>query len=181
MRLHLALFLAAPLALAACVDPFAELTSKTPEAVAEQAPRPQDARPPEVSPLDQPIEVAVGEQAATADGVTNVVTAFVAHGTEPGWTVSVAGKTATYERIDARARKVTVNRLAYAKGVEYIGVLNDRPFVLNIRGTECADLSSGEKHEFTATLTVSGHDYKGCASRAEQVTAEAKDSDDSAS
>lgn len=173
MRLHLALFLAAPLALAACVDPFAELTKKSPEA-AEQAPRPQDARPPEVSPLDQPIEVAVGEPAATADGVTNAVAGFVANGNEPFWTVNVSGTKARYITPSTKPRTITVRRISYAGGVEYIGVLNEKPFVLNISNAACADDMSGEKFDFTATLKAYGHTNKGCAAAAEAAPAKAE-------
>ena len=51
-----------------------------------------------------------------------------------------------------------VQRLAYAKGVEYVGTLNDAAFALNIRGEDCGG------QPMTATLRANGKTYAGCAS-----------------
>lgn len=121
--------------------------------------------PPGVSPLDQPIEVGGETRAvATADAATHTTAAFSARGNEPFWAVDVAGTTAIYKTPEnQRGRAVLVNRLTFAQGVEYVGVLNGRPFTLNIRGAACQDSMSGEKFPMTARLTTSGRSVTGCA------------------
>lgn len=165
MRLSLAMILCAPLAVAACTDPFASLGQKpAPEPVAVEAPKPEPIRPPAVSPLEQPIEVAVLETSATVDGATNPVAAFKARGNEPFWSVHVGNGSAVYSTPDLSARSVPVRRIAFAKGVEYIGVMNDKPFALRVTGAACTDSMSGEKFEFTARLSANGRSVNGCAS-----------------
>ncbi len=124
--------------------------------------------PPGVSPLDQPIETGGEVRAvATADAATHGTAAFSARGNEPFWAVDVAGTTAIYKTPDnQRGRAVLVNRLTFAQGVEYVGVLNGRPFTLNIRGAACQDSMSGEKFPMTARLTTGGRTSTGCAGAA---------------
>ncbi|MDB6176078.1 hypothetical protein PAF17_00980 [Paracoccus sp. Z330] len=132
--------------------------------------------PPSVSPLEQPIETgeAPGKAVATAEGTTNSTGAFSARGNEPFWAVDVAGGTAIYKTPgNQKGRAIRVNRLTFDKGVEYVGVLSGRPFVLNIRGAACQDTMSDEKFPFTATLTVSGRSNSGCASPASAEVANA--------
>lgn len=131
--------------------------------------------PPDVSPLQAPIETG-GEArpVSTAEASTFNTAAFSARGNEPFWSVDASGSTALYKTPEnQKGRAVRVNRLAFAEGVEYIGVLNGRPFVLNIRGTACEDDMSGEKFPMTATLTVSGRSNKGCAAPASAEVAAA--------
>lgn len=131
--------------------------------------------PPGVSPLEQAIETGGETRAvATADAATHNTAAFSARGNEPFWAVDVAGTTAIYKTPDnQRGRAVLVNRLTFAQGVEYVGVLNGRPFTLNIRGTECQDSMSDDKFPMTARLTTSGRSVTGCAGPASAEVAAA--------
>lgn len=122
--------------------------------------------PPGVSPLEQPIETGAADPrpVATAEALTNSTAAFSARGNEPFWAVDVAGSTALYKTPDnQRGRPVRVNRLTFGEGVEYVGVLNGRPFVLRVRGRECQDSMADEKFPMTAELTVAGRTSRGCA------------------
>lgn len=131
--------------------------------------------PPGVSPLEQPIETGAEiRPVSTAEATTYNTAAFSARGNEPFWAVDVAGSTAIYKTPDnQRGRPIRVNRLAFAQGVEYIGVHAGRPFVLNIRAADCQDSMSGQDFPFTARLTVSGKTETGCASAATAEVAQA--------
>lgn len=138
------------------------------EEVAEPA-TPAQPRPPAVSPLDVPIEtgVAPGKLAINANAETLNTSAFAARGNEPAWFVEVSGDTATYKTPgNPGGRSISVNRLTFAQGVEYVGVLNERVFSLNIRGNDCQDTMSGKKFPMTASLKVDGKTLSGCASPA---------------
>ncbi|MDQ1899291.1 hypothetical protein RAH32_02380 [Paracoccus sp. WLY502] len=131
--------------------------------------------PPGVSPLEQPIETG-GEArpVSTAEAATYNTAAFSARGNEPFWAVDAAGSTAVYKTPDNQnGRPIRVNRLNFAQGVEYVGVHAGRPFVLNIRATECQDSMSGQDFPFTARLTVSGRTETGCAGPASAEVAQA--------
>ncbi|MFN4102196.1 MAG: hypothetical protein ACK4GT_20745 [Pararhodobacter sp.] len=144
------------------------------EAAEAQPEEPAGPRPPAVSPLEQPIETgtAAPKPVATVEPLTYRATAFVARGNEPFWNVQVAGNTATYRTPENQnGRQIQVNRLAFAGGVEYIGVLNGRPFVLNMRPGECQDSMADERFPLTARLTVSGNTVAGCASPGTTATA----------
>ncbi|MFB2593817.1 hypothetical protein ACEYYB_03115 [Paracoccus sp. p4-l81] len=159
MRLTLALMLSAPFALAACTDPFASLRT-APDPAAEAAPaQPAPVGPPAVSPLEQPIEVAVGEQLATVDGVTNRSHGFKAQGA--GWTAHAAGNSTVFTNGGSKPRSVRVRKLAFAGGVEYIGVVSDRPYALRVTNVACSD--GAGSHAFTARMTVQGRSLNGCA------------------
>lgn len=137
---------------------------------------PAGPRPPAVSPLQQPIETGAASPrpVPTAEPLTAGTTAFVARGNEPFWNVQISGNTATYRTPDNQdGRRITVNRLVFDQGVEYIGVLNGRPFVVNMRAAECQDSMADERFPLTARLTVSGATLTGCASPAQPVAATA--------
>lgn len=132
--------------------------------------------PPTVSPTEAPIETgeAEGRPIATAEARTHNTAAFSARGNEPFWAVDLAGNTAIYKTpSNQRGQAVRVNRLTFAEGVEYVGVLGGRPFVVNIRGTDCQDSMSGERFPMSATLTVSGRSERGCAGPASAEVAQA--------
>ncbi len=131
--------------------------------------------PPGVSPLEQPIETGAEiRPVSTAEATTYNTAAFSARGNEPFWAVDVAGSTAIYKTPDnQKGRPIRVNRLAFAQGVEYVGVHAGRPFVLNIRAAKCEDSMSGQDFPFTARLTVSGNSETGCASAATAEVAQA--------
>ncbi|WP_176562715.1 hypothetical protein [Paracoccus liaowanqingii] len=126
---------------------------------------PAGPRPPAVSPLEQPIETAEAppRPVSMAEPLTYRNTAFLAGGNEPAWTVEIAGNTATYRTPDSPSgRQIPVNRLVFNQGVEYIGVLNGRPFVVNLRAERCRDSMSGARLPLTARLTVAGEAQPGC-------------------
>ena len=131
--------------------------------------------PPGVSPLEQPIETgAEVRPVSTAEASTYNTAAFSAQGSQPAWAVDVAGSTAIYKTPDnQKGRPIRVNRLAFAQGVEYVGVHAGRPFVLNVRAAKCEDSASGQDFPFTARLTVSGKSQAGCAAAATAEVAQA--------
>ncbi|WP_410217824.1 hypothetical protein [Paracoccus sp. (in: a-proteobacteria)] len=131
---------------------------------------PAGPRPPAVSPLEQPIETgaAAARPIPTVEPLTYNSTAFVAGGNEPAWSVEISGNTATYRTAeDQTGRQIQVNRLLFDKGVEYIGVLEGRPFVVNMRAERCRDSGIRKRQPLTARLTVTGQTIAGCASPAQ--------------
>ena len=138
-------------ALAACGElPFQSSEPETPA----------HSGPPSVSPLEQPIETgAEGKPVATAEASTLGTAMFRAAGS--GWTVTAADKTAVYERPGAKSVGVTVRRMAYGRGVEFIGSMNGSVFALNIQAAECE--MGGQKTPFTARLRVGSQRLSGCA------------------
>ncbi len=188
MKLRLALVLL-PLALAACDEqamkdlrmPWDKPLDATPAAAATPPADPMKTPlvAPAVSPKDVPIEAA-GEQKAvsTAEAETLNVTAFVARGNEPFWRIDVSGNTAKYQTPDnQKGRNIAVNRLVYASGVEYIGVLDGVPFSLNINGKDYVDDMSGEKFPMSAALRIGARHSNGCASPAGAAAAAAPAAD----
>lgn len=142
----------------------------------ETAPAEGHQGPPGVSPLEQPIETGAEAPRAvsTAEATTLNTNAFSARGNEPFWAVDAAGQTAIYKTPDNQSgRAVRVNRITFAEGVEYVGVVGGRPFVLTIRGKACRDDMSGAKFPMTATLKVSGRSNNGCAAAATAEVASA--------
>ncbi|MFD1797702.1 hypothetical protein FQV27_10915 [Paracoccus aurantiacus] len=174
MKLRLALVLL-PLALAACDEQSMKDFRMPWDKPLEAAPPPAPVDPmqtplvdPAVSPRDVPIEVA-GEQAAaaTAESETLNTAAFTGRGNEPFWRVDVSGTTAKYSTPENQSgRNVTVRRLVYAGGVEYIGTLDGAPFSVKFSGADCVDSMSGEKFPMTAVLRVGTRSNMGCASPA---------------
>lgn len=168
MKLSLALFAIAALLLAACDTSLSESGAEPPDGS-------EKPRPPAVSPLDVPIETSAREPelAVNADAETLSTSAYAARGNEPYWSVAVSGNTAVYLTApDKAGRKVAVNRLVFAEGVEYVGVLDGLVFAVNFRGTDCADSLTGEKFPMTAAITVHGETYHGCAVQARPAGAE---------
>ncbi|MGR3419713.1 MAG: COG3650 family protein, partial [Paracoccus sp. (in: a-proteobacteria)] len=134
-------------------------------------------RPPAVSPLEQPIETGAmaPRPIPTVEPLTYRTTAFAASGNEPFWSVQINGNTATYRTPEnGDGRGIQVNRLTFDEGVEYIGVLDGRPFALNLRAARCRDSMSGKRMPLTARLTVTGDQYTGCAAPAQAAPATAE-------
>lgn len=131
--------------------------------------------PPGVSPLESPIETGTeGTAVSTAEARTLNTNAFTARGNEPFWSVDASGRTAIYKTpSNQKGRAVRVERLTFAEGVEYIGVLNGSPFVLTVRGRDCTDDMSGQKFPMSAELKVGGRRNKGCAGPASPEVAQA--------
>jgi len=121
---------------------------------------PAHSGPPGVSPLEQPIETgADGKPVATAEASTMGTAIFRAAGA--GWTATAGDNTAVYERPGAKSVGVTVRRMTYARGVEFIGNMNGSVFALNIRAESCE--VGGQKTPFTANLRVGSQRLTGCA------------------
>lgn len=121
---------------------------------------PAHSGPPSVSPLEQPIETgAEAKPVATAEASTVGTAIFRAAGA--GWVATAADKTAVYERPGAKSLGVTVRRMTYGKGVEFIGNMNGQVFALNIRAQACE--ADGQKSPFTANLRVGSQRLTGCA------------------
>lgn len=91
--------------------------------------------------------------------------AYVATGSEPDWTVQVTSDNKliflTPNNTDGVA--LSAERSAYAKGVEYTGTHNNKPFHLNLNGKSCNDTMSDKSYDMTATFEFNGEKYTGCA------------------
>lgn len=163
-----------PLALAACDDASGEgfrlPWDKTP---AEEVPT--HTGPPSVSPLVDPIERADSAPVAvaTAEARTLNETAFAAEGPGGAWRIEVAGNKAVYQRHGARDATLDMRRIPYARGVEYIGVLNGAPFALTINGDKCRTEGMGKGWTMAARLKVGGRMHQGCAAPAAKAPARA--------
>ncbi|MFV0291870.1 MAG: COG3650 family protein [Paracoccus sp. (in: a-proteobacteria)] len=163
-----------PLALAACGDQaqgFRMPWDKPLDAAPEPTPEPIDPMKtplvaPEIAPTQVPIEVEGPRTAvATAESSTLNAAAFIARGNEPFWRIDVSGSTAKYQTPENQSgSNVSVNRIVYRQGVEYIGTFGGSPFSLNIRSTTCTDTMSGEKFPMTAQLKIGSKRMQGCAS-----------------
>ena len=174
MKLRYAMALL-PLGLAACDDQAMQdfrMPWDQPEEVVPETPVDPMSKPlvaPQVSPNQVPVEVE-GERTlvATAEARTLNTTAFVAQGNEPFWRVEVSGNTAKYQTPQNQSgSNVSVSRIVYRQGVEYIGEWGGAAFSLNIRSAECTDSMSGEKFPMTASLRVGTRRSQGCAAPAE--------------
>lgn len=165
MNLRFAL-LALPFALAAC-DENTRMPWDPPEPVAEAPAEPAPPHIPEptgAAPTQQPLEIeGARAKVATAEAETLAVTDLVASG--EGWTAAVQGSTARFERAGAAPVNVTVRRIPYSRGVEYIGTLGGRPFVLRINPQDCGD------QPLTALVRAGADSYPGCASPAQAPAA----------
>lgn len=161
MKMRLAAMAVLPLALAACDLP-ARLTGQVEEPPAEQPSGPPV--PPAITPLQQPIEIAGAEQRAvsTAEASTVNTRSYLAQG--DGWSVEVQGDRALYKRGGGAGRSVAVNRLVFARGVEYVGVLDGAAFAVTIRGDACGS------SPMTATVRAGGRTLNGCAAPTEART-----------
>lgn len=121
---------------------------------------PAHSGPPTVSPLDQPIETgAEAIPVSTAEASTMQTAMFRAAGN--GWVATASDKTAVLERAGAKSVGVTVRRMTYGRGVEFVGSMNGQVFSLNIRASEC-ETGSG-KAPFSARLKVGSQSMTGCA------------------
>jgi len=116
--------------------------------------------PPGVSPLDQPIETgADGVAVATGEASTMNTAMFRASGA--GWTVTAGDKRAVLERPGAKSTAVTVRRMTYARGVEFVGTMNGSVFSLNVQAAECK--AGDQRTPFTAKLRLGSQNLSGCA------------------
>ncbi|OYQ75648.1 hypothetical protein [Wohlfahrtiimonas sp. G9077] len=93
-----------------------------------------------------------------------VIREFTAYGTKAPWRILVDHDTLSVEGNSSvlKAGQLKVERLAYAKGVEFSGDYFGKPLTLNVRFAECKD-AQGQASDFTATLYYGKNIYKGCA------------------
>lgn len=159
------------LSLAACDDAaMSDLRRNIGLDPAQTAPaEPTGPRPPAVSPLDQPIETgaAAPRPVATAEPLTYRSAAFLAAGNEPFWAIEVGGDSALYRTPEnQQGRRIPVRRIVFDRGVEFIGVVDGRPFVINLTNAECRDSMDGDEFPLTARLTITGQTRMGCATPA---------------
>lgn len=169
---RLALMALIALPLAACDSAALSRFGGDPDAAEAPATDPSQPRPPAVSPLEQPIETGAAAARAIpgAEPLTYNAAAFIARGNEPFWRVDINGETALYKTPENQSgRSIAVNRIVFANGVEYVGVLDGRPFVVNLRATECQDTMADERFPLTASLTVRGDRLSGCGQPASVV------------
>lgn len=179
MKLRFGALALLPLALAACSEQaMSDFLGTEPEVQEQPAEPAGPPQPPAISPLDQAIEVQGGAQVAvpTAQAETYNAAAFVARGNEPFWIVEASGETAVYKTPENQTgSRVSVRRIPFAQGVEFIGTMGGSAFALTVRGTDCVDSMSGEKFPMTATLKIGSRINSGCASPAEPAAAQSAD------
>lgn len=173
MKLHLAILALLPLSLAACDEAAMKdfqsslgLKSRDAAEVAAQQP-PANPQPPAISPLQQPIELSEGSKTlrATAQAATVDLTSFTASGTDRAWTVDVANNKAVYKRPNAKNTTVSLRRIVYAGGVEFVGVLGGSPFTIRVSAGECRTADGG-KMPLSAVLRTGSTHMPGCAAPA---------------
>lgn len=99
---------------------------------------------------------------------------FKAYGFSPAWQAEINGSTLSYSvpetaNINNHLRRITVRRLAYAKGVNYDGNDAGVAITLDIRTGNCntANISNTHKNsnpnQFIASLHYGDKKYTGCA------------------
>ncbi|MDO5620434.1 MAG: hypothetical protein Q4G24_03080 [Paracoccus sp. (in: a-proteobacteria)] len=175
MKLRLAALALLPLALAACdetqMQNFRDSFSSKPAETAQEPAEPTPPQPPAVSPLKDPIELAGGAKTAraTAQAGTVNVTALNAIGTEQDWSADVAGGKVVFKRAGAADVTVAVDRLVFAGGIEFIGVLGGRPFTLRASEAACTG-RGGQKYPLSVTLRAQGNTLTGCGSAAQTAS-----------
>ena len=129
---------------------------------------------PAVAPVPQPSAVAGAPEVATALPTapapvlaTNAAIAidkFMAIGTEPFWSVKVAGGKATYTTPeDQVGQSIAVVAAQDGTGWQYKGTLAGQPFDLKLRLETCSDGMSDRSYRYAADLAVRGEQRKGCA------------------
>ena len=107
---------------------------------------------------------AADTAAASAEANTEdtVITAFTAFGgNNSAWRAVVDKDQLSNEGAELKTATITVERSAYAKGVEFFGEDQGQKIGLNIRSQPCT--LDGHENEFTATLDVGDKTFKGCA------------------
>jgi len=111
-----------------------------------------------------PVEIDVPTPAASATSVT--LDSFVALGTEPFWSAATAPGKVTYSTPeDQSGKSVAVVETRESSAQVYTGKLKGQPFVLRIAKGACSDGMSDTVFTYTASLTVTGEDRRGCARR----------------
>ena len=90
--------------------------------------------------------------------------AFIAMGTEPFWSVKVAGGKATYTTPeDQVGQPFAVVAAQNGTRWQFNGTLAGQPFALKLRLETCSDGMSDRSYRYAADLAVRGEQRKGCA------------------
>lgn len=87
---------------------------------------------------------------------------FTAYGAQPSWRAVIKDEQLSLEGEGLEEGSYTVERSAYAKGVEYFGRTATHEFSLGIRSQDCHD-TAGQKTPFTVSFTYGKKVLKGCA------------------
>lgn len=127
---------------------------------------PAHSGPPAVSPLEQPIETG-GEAVPVAMAEASTLGTAMFRAVGAGWTATAGDKTAVYERSGQKSVGVTVRRMTYGKGVEFVGNMNGSVFSLNIRAQSCD--AGGTTTPFTARLKLGSQNLTGCAAPTDKM------------
>ena len=126
---------------------------------------PAPASAPAASAVAAPASAPAADTAAAsaeANTEDTVITAFTAFGgNNSAWRAVVDKDQLSIEGAELKTATITVERSAYAKGVEFFGEDQGQKIGLNIRSQPCT--LDGHENEFTATLDVGDKTFKGCA------------------
>ncbi len=147
------------LALSACGEKSSESAVSAPASTPASAPAATSS-----APIEQPTAASeVVNTAASEAADDNVpIKAFTAFGNKEAWRAVVNGNQLMLEGEITGDKTLTVERSAYAKGVEFYGKDGGQDVNLNIRTGSCKD-NNGNENEFTATLSYGDKSYRGCA------------------
>ena len=143
---------------------------------AEETADPQDgATAPDTTASPAPVD-ASAPPATTANSPMVHVTAFIAGGNEPFWSVEVDGDALIYSTPEQMPGLVLqATREARDGNVVYRGEHDGREFELELRDQPCQDSMSGWRHDFTARFDWGATTMTGCARRTGDPVGEAPD------
>ena len=133
---------------------------------AEETVDPHDgATAPDTTASPAPVD-ASAPPATTANSPMVHVTAFIAGGNEPFWSVEVDGDALIYSTPEQMPGLVLqATREARDGNVVYRGEHDGREFELELRDQPCQDSMSGWRHDFTARFDWGATTMTGCARR----------------
>lgn len=95
---------------------------------------------------------------------SNIGFTYLAQGNEPDWSVNVhADNSLTFSTAEIDGIKLVAKRSAYAKGSEYTGTYQNKPFYLKLDGKPCADTMTDKSYDMTAVFEFAGKKHIGCA------------------
>ena len=143
---------------------------------AEETVDPHDgATAPDTTASPAPVD-ASAPPATTANSPMVHVTAFIAGGNEPFWSVEVDGDALIYSTPEQMPGLVLqATREARDGNVVYRGEHDGREFELELRDQPCQDSMSGWRHDFTARFDWGATTMTGCARRTGDPVGEAPD------
>ncbi len=137
--------------------------------------KPADAPVPQPSAETGSPAVAIAAPTVPAP-VSNAASAdlaFIAMGTEPFWSMKVAGGKATYTTPeDQVGQPFAVVAAQVGTGWQFKGTLAGQPFALKLRLEICSDGMSDRSYRYAAELAVMGEARKGCAEPGTEFKAE---------